>query len=162
MHTYFFPPALMDLDYNSHSSALPIVLCKDMPWDRLQEEGIMGGEWQMEQGDRCALWWLDSDCVLAAPGLLYFHFAAPGHGARPAGAERGKGGILTQASCRLCGNIQECLFVRHSSESHAWRFSHPGHAIFRCYTKESRLACSCALPICILMTDFYENWQYIC
>lgn len=51
----------------------------------------MGVEWQMEQGDWCTLWWVHSECILAVPGLLCFHSAAPGHGERPAGAERDKG-----------------------------------------------------------------------
>lgn len=77
----------------------------------------MGVERQMEQGDWCSLRWVDSESVLAVPGLLRFHSAAPGHGERPAGAERGKGGNLTQVSRWLYGNTRDCLFVRQSCES---------------------------------------------
>lgn len=52
----------------------------------------------MEQGDWCSLRWVDSGSVLAVPAALCFHSAAPGHGERPAGAGRGKGGNLTRVS----------------------------------------------------------------
>lgn len=47
-------PSLVYRIKHSHGPALTIVLGSDMSLDRLQEQGIMGAEWQMEQGD----WWL--------------------------------------------------------------------------------------------------------
>lgn len=63
-----------------------------MSLDRLREQGIMGVEWQMEQGAWCSLRWVDAESALAVPGSLCFHSAAPGRGERAAGArERGEG-----------------------------------------------------------------------
>lgn len=55
----------------------------------------------MEHGDWCALRWVDSECVLAVPGLLRFHSAAPVDGEQPSGAKRSKGGTSRKypASC---------------------------------------------------------------
>lgn len=94
----FYSPAFIYWEWNSHGPALPIVPGKNVWFDQLQEQGIMGGEWQMEQGDWCALRWLDSDCVLAVPGLLCFHFAAWGHGEWPAGDDRERG-VATCVGC---------------------------------------------------------------
>lgn len=60
----------------------------------------------MEHGDRCALRWVDSECVLALAGWLCFHSDAPVDGEQLTGAKSRKGGNLTRASCKLDGNIQ--------------------------------------------------------
>ena len=69
----------------------------------------------MEQGDWCSLRWVHLESVLAVPGSLCFHSAALGHGVRPAGAERGRGGNLTQVSRWLSGNTHGavCLSGNH-------------------------------------------------
>lgn len=62
-----------------------------LQYDRLPEQRITREEWQMEQGDWCALRWMNSECVLAVPGLLCFHSAALRDGKWPEGLRHRRG-----------------------------------------------------------------------
>lgn len=92
----------------------------NMSLDRLQEQRIVGIEWQMERGDWCSLWWVDSGHTGSAT-IAAFPLGCPEPCATSRCRER-RGWPPNTSVLLAVWKYTGLLFVRESSESRlSWK-----------------------------------------